>query len=823
MPRSNHLRHPTYSQGVFLVVGILILGIGGCTSISLPKPYHPGDDAAGDSSDGVWLDSGASGSDVGRGETSGDGAGSNGDTMAATEGVKDGPSSGGGSGGAGGGGGGGGGAGPDAPVDVPALQPDAPNITRDTLAAVGAPCSASTECAAGNCVDGVCCAGPCSGCNACGVALTGKDDGVCAPVIGGKDPHGTCADETTTNQCGNDGWCDGAGACRKVSTSHVCVDASCTGSVFTPTSTCDGAGACKTVKSVDCAPSPCAKSGCVTTCAAQADCDKTTSYCDTVAKTCAAKKTNGSTASQTYECTSGFVADGVCCNQDNCTGCMACTKALNGQTDGQCRSVPQDQIAHAACTVSTDTCGATGMCDGAGACQYIAKGTACGSTCAGGSQTLKTCDGKGTCAAGTPTSCAPFACAGDTCGTRKTPGFTCSSTSECDSGFCADGRCCNRACTGSCEACDVAASPGTCTTLGSKATPHAGHPPCNGSDAPCAGQCDGTSGDCSYAPPTTPCGQASCTGNVYQAAGNCSTGVCAKPGTQTCNFACVVGSGCTGECPPNTRQCGPTGLPQLCSSAGSWQDQADCGSGKHCVDGSCASLVANGNPCQTSDQCASGNCSNLTCCAAGEAGCSGTCAVLSSSNGNCGSCGHSCTLGTSCSGGLCLLPDGQNCSTDGQCASGTCGTFYQDGDHDGYGAGTPTRKCGTTPPTNYVTNSSDCCDGDDKAHPGSTYVSATANLCGNWNYDCVGDPMGDKVYTGPIDGSCGTLVCVQSGGGCVLSGCTCGTASTGCPTNSNPPCGDPVNVNTQGCQVTGSGSCSPTYGSTPAGYSQACH
>jgi len=124
---------------------------------------------------------------------------------------------------------------PDAAIDAPALIPDA-------LSASGATCSANSDCASNVCADGFCCDKACTGCNACDQTLTGQPSGTCAPVTSGKNAHNFCKDETTTKKCGNDGTCDGAGACRYASTSVVCTDASCNGSVFTPVSTCDGKG-----------------------------------------------------------------------------------------------------------------------------------------------------------------------------------------------------------------------------------------------------------------------------------------------------------------------------------------------------------------------------------------------------------------------------------------------------------------------------------------------------------------------------------------------------------------------------------------------------
>jgi hypothetical protein len=201
---------------------------------------------------------------------------------------------------------------------------DAPLDQKQSLA-VGSPCSAASDCSSGNCIDGVCCATTCSGCNACVNTLTGKNDGTCAPVVSGQDPHNTCSDETQTNQCGNDGTCDGQGACRKVSSNHVCTQASCSsdGKAFTPATTCDGTGKCSTATPQSCGAFQCTNTGCLKTCSTQTECGAG-SYCNTTAGTCATKKENGSQAMGTYECTSGIVADGVCCNTV-CGQCNSCS------------------------------------------------------------------------------------------------------------------------------------------------------------------------------------------------------------------------------------------------------------------------------------------------------------------------------------------------------------------------------------------------------------------------------------------------------------------------------------------------------------------
>ena len=804
-----------------LIVGVFILGALGCTAISAPKFGA----AAGGSSGTAPLGGGAAGRDGGGGGAT--------DGMKDAKGVADGPSSGGGnsgsggrSGGIGSGGGSGGGAGgmaPDAAIDAPALIPDG-----FVPALQGATCSANSDCASTVCADAVCCDKACTGCNACIQTLTGKSDGTCAPVTSGLSAHNACTDQRGTNQCGNDGTCDGAGACRNASTSVVCTDASCNGSVFTPVSTCDGKGACVVVKTQDCTPFACAQTGCSNTCTTAADCNNpTTYYCDSATKTCASKLSNGKAASSGSQCTSGVVADGVCCDKD-CTGCSACTKLLNGQTDGQCLAVPAGQVGHNTCTDSNTTCGTTGRCDGAGKCQYGAKGTKCGSTCTGATVTPKTCDGAGNCNAGTPTSCGLYVCAstGDVCGGTKGIGSACGGASECDSGFCADGRCCNRACTGSCEACDVAASPGTCTTLAANASPRASRTACQGSTAPCAGKCNGASGACFYASSSTPCGSASCNGNNYQAVGGCNSGgTCTMPDVQACPLGCVAASGCTGTCHAGDVQCSSGGVPQLCSSAGSWQNQTACTSAQYCASGGCTPKIGNGNPCQSSGQCTSGNCSNTTCCATGQAGCSSSCVDLSTSNANCGSCGRPCGTGSTCSGGNCYLNNGQSCTTGSQCLTGTCSTFYQDVDGDTYGSNASIQQCGTTVPTGYANRSGDCCDSDARAKPGQTNTYSTADNCSSFDYNCDGQ-VTIKVNL-PADGSCGSPLCSFSPSGeCKdYGGCTC-IGSDGLPTcdtfSTATVCGAQYGANHNFCQPAGP-ECFPFGVGTAAPNPQECN
>lgn len=693
----------------------------------------------------------------------------------------------------------------DAATDLPVALPDA-----SLPLPVGAGCSAGSDCASGNCADGVCCDKLCSGCNSCKQTLTGKPDGTCAPVISGQDPHNTCADETASKPCGNDGTCDGAGNCRKVSNSRVCTSALCSGSTFTPAATCDGFGSCPVARTQDCTPFQCGLTGCLKTCASQLDCDSTASYCDTATNTCAAKLSNGKPASSGYQCSSGIVADGVCCNQACTAGCSACTLALNGlsapSTDGQCLPVKPGKLdPHNTCTASSSRpCGYDGTCDGAGGCHYPASGTSCGaSSCAGSTLSTQTCDSTHACASNNEpcknslvcasasackTACVADAdcitgdyCASGTCTSKLVKGASCTAGSQCASAFCVDGVCCDGACAGQCQGCAEVNKVGTCSTV--SGAPRGTRAACTATAATCAGHCGGLPNQCSYPAGETVCSVASCSSDLaLQTASVCN-------GAGACTASSVV----------------------------------PCGSGKYCSGAACVAQIVNGGSCLNSNQCTSANCSNNLCCAAGLTGCGTSCVSLLSSNTNCGNCGRTCAAGSTCSGGSCYLVDGQSCTAGAQCLSGVCSTLYVDSDGDGYGTSASVQQCGTTVPTGYANKSGDCCDSDRNANPGQTGWFDKADLCGSFDYNC--DTYETPKSNGPSLDSCGTPNCQvdSTSGECVdVGGCTC---AGGCVTYSTAACGQPYLYQAKGCgyQSGSGGSTCVAFGAGNIAGTQACN
>jgi hypothetical protein len=116
---------------------------------------------------------------------------------------------------------------------------------------------------------------------------------------------------------------------------------------------------------------------------------------------------------------------------------------------------------------------------------------------------------------------------------------------------------------------------------------------------------------------------------------------------------------------------------------------------------------------------------------------------ITENNGGGLSCNASnpCPTGSSCVAGECLGSDGATCGLDAECASGVCGTFYQDMDGDGFGSSaSPVRTCGTTAPSGqWVGNNLDCCDIDFSVNPNySAGASSTSTACGDFDFDCDG-------------------------------------------------------------------------------------
>ncbi len=270
--------------------------------------------------------------------------------------------------------------------------------------------------------------------------------------------------------------------------------------------------------------------------------------CDT-AETC----TGASTACPA----DGFAAaghacadDGELCTRDACDGAGACAHTP-GNAGATCRSAVGECDVAEVCTGTTSSCPVDG---------HRASGFVCRApTCLGGvAASSGVCDGQtGACPAAVAQSCAPFtcgatACAGDcahdgdcttgafcslgVCKPLHTTGVSCGGVNECATGNCVDGVCCDSACNGACNSCNLPGRAGTCSTLamGTVCAPAT----CTGGAGTPALTCSGFSGEClpksslgcaPYVCDGTSCGT-SCVGDAQCVAGKaCIHGACVAP------------------------------------------------------------------------------------------------------------------------------------------------------------------------------------------------------------------------------------------------------------------------------------------------------
>ena len=248
-------------------------------------------------------------------------------------------------------------------------------------------------------------------------------------------------------------------------------------------------------------------------CCTAADCPSNLPVCGN--HTCVGKP-NGQSCSSGAECANGNCVDGVCCDKA-CTGqCEACditgsvgicspvtgnphrsgqsARALCGgdpACSGTCNGITTTKCTYPASSCRAASCLSNrlqinpAVCDGNGACptttttmcQFacVASSGMCGGSCVPGdkrcsSNIVQACGNDGAWA--TDTVCPGNAPKCDsvrlTC-VKRSPGDGCNSATECDSGFCAFGVCCNEACD---QSCNTSCGGGTCVHK-------SGKPQCN--------------------------------------------------------------------------------------------------------------------------------------------------------------------------------------------------------------------------------------------------------------------------------------------------------------------------------------------------------
>lgn len=380
--------------------------------------------------------------------------------------------------------------------------------------AKGAVCASAAQCSTGSCTDGICCDQACTGlCQSCKAASKGYGaNGDCGFVKDGVDVDNECAVDST-NGCGDDGACNGAGACRKHPAGTICGAASCQNAVTATASSCNGLGVCQaTPGGTPCEPYRCdsAKGACKTTCTALADCAPG-SYCDL--GLCVPTKIFGIPCGAATECISGFCVDGVCCDSQCGGQCEACAETGNL---GKCVTVSGAPRPGRTPCNGSGAC--QGKCDGTDkdVCTYPGTATACGApaSCTGDVSTAQgACDGTGACTAAATKNCLPYGCDASNGSCRS----ACGSSADCSQGAKCDTT------TGKC-----AITSATCKDSFTLQMPNGQTSDCTpykcSADA-CATQCT-TAGDCAegYTCEASSCVKATGTG------GAASGGASGKPG-----------------------------------------------------------------------------------------------------------------------------------------------------------------------------------------------------------------------------------------------------------------------------------------------------
>jgi hypothetical protein len=310
----------------------------------------------------------------------------------------------------------------------------------------GAVCNPAlpTQCAFGNCVDGVCCDTACTGaCVSC--ALAGSA-GTCTNVGPGvADPRGMCP-ALAPSTCSTNGLCDGTGACQKYPAATVCSPATCP--VGTATGTLPGTcatGSCAATAAPPCTPYMCGANGaCLNSCTLDTDCVPG-DYCNGAA--CVPKKALGGACTGGNQCCTGInqcsapgnCVDNVCCGSATCNQCESCALPAS---PGTCTGVDVGTVdpTHTCAVQATATCGTNGKCEADGSCQIYGGGTKCAeATCSTTtneaiSETFCTGLPDSPCPVGTGTDCGAYNCnaATSTCFATCTDGMECFGTNVCD-------------------------------------------------------------------------------------------------------------------------------------------------------------------------------------------------------------------------------------------------------------------------------------------------------------------------------------------------------------------------------------------------------
>ncbi len=479
--------------------------------------------------------------------------------------------------------------------------------------------------------------------------------GAAAVAIGGS---GTTSRQTAEVYSGAETCTTGTTCTSGNCADGFCCDTPCTGAC----NRCDVSGSegtCKTVvagtagRDPACTPFACdgAAVDCPTSCTTNAQCD---SAFQSVGTACVPKLANGVACSAGTECASGHCSDTVCCSAACSGGCDVCTAALGASGDGTCTTVTG---------AGTPSCA-----------PYVCSGSAgsCPVSCSSDTSCIST-----------------HFCQTSTCVVKRVIGTSCTTANQCQSGNCVDGYCCNDACAGACDRCNVSGSLGTCSIVAatSAGSPSCAPYVCNGSSASCPPSCTFDT-DCAS---TAMCSGGACisklgTGVACSTGAQCLSGSCVDNVccTTTCAGACnacsiAAGATSNGTCVNIAGDGAPSCAPFRCSGSSSacpisCTSDTSCATGKFCSGNTCIDRLSPGVACTLGTQCASGFCVDGVCCGSACAGSCDRCSVAAGAAVD-GTCSSVTGAGApSCSPYLCTGASPScpvSCASDSECVAGS--------------------------------------------------------------------------------------------------------------------------------------------------------
>ncbi|MBX7194863.1 MAG: putative metal-binding motif-containing protein [Sandaracinaceae bacterium] len=326
---------------------------------------------------------------------------------------------------------------------------------------------------------------------------------------------------------------------------------------------------------------------CAVSCTADSECDEN-AHCDL--GMCTLDLPDGNACDETSDCVSGHCQNGYCCaSGDCCAGPSSCPFGTYGapsvcDSPSTCQGRRRDPVCTPTfqCAVGAyadDDSGCAGLlADSCGLYPSVFCTSAmtqpptpaamCGNSCV------------------TEAECDPGAqCMGGMCRPRGMAGDACTNSGECTSGLsCVDGVCCTSSCTGSCQACNVPGSLGTCTNVPANTDPAN---ECGGLS--CAAYYAGYTGNSCYRRADAPASAVSCDGGgACQGAAAVCPSQAQGPLASTCDSTCQTpnSSTCTGTT-AGTCNNNPAGS-QSCGVGACRVTMAQCnmGSPVTCVPGS---------------------------------------------------------------------------------------------------------------------------------------------------------------------------------------------------------------------------------------------